>query len=477
MNRTPSLIALLGPALLLACAGCGHTEGPVSDAGIAGDSGTDGGRRDGGIIDLDSGLPPEASVPVDAGPGFTCDAGWVPVGGLPKECQVCAWTPDAPAPPALPWRTCPALPATNGLPCEILQSAEPGVETLNPFARTSATGVVNVSAITFASNGSGGRVALQNAKSGEVVGAFLYPTPTSKHTCTSEIAAVTDDVVSTSLSLRGEDVMQVGGLIAAKRADLADARTVEVTSARPGGFPYFFTAIGTNFIRATLGQADLLDFDQAGVTQSIYNATSYGGDRGLPRDELPNGAIGTPTAKGLYWVGQKGAAPLLKVDGRRYTDGKIMSIGSDGTDIAWSRGFGLSLGTHEREHGDLWRAPFNDPDPFAHATKVLTNDAILGAEGDLVVGCGYAVFNTRYGGGGNPAAAGIGLVRLSDGRRWLFNDTVPAADPGFWQYIGPEALDCTHVYAQVATRVPPDNVIEYAMVRFKIADLGPGLAP
>lgn len=47
-----------------------------------------------------------------------------------------------------------------------------------------------------------------------------------------------------------------------------------------------------------------------------------------------------------------------------------MSMGSDGTDIAWSRGFGLSLGTHEREHAErLWRAPFA-AEPFAHATKV-----------------------------------------------------------------------------------------------------------
>lgn len=474
MNRTPSLIALLGPALLLACAGCGHTEGPVSDAGIAGDSGTDGGRRDGGIIDLDSGLPPEASVPIDAGPGFTCDAGWVPVGGLPKECQVCAWTPDAPAPPAIPWRTCPALPATAGLPCEILQSADPGIRTVNPFARSNGSGVVSTSALLNATNSA--RVVLQEGNS--VVGAYDYPSPSasSSSLCTARVSPVSSTMVGTTPVKSGNGVVEEA-FVAAPRLDFKDQRVLYRATKEPDAFSPFFSVFEAGPLRATFGQADLLDFDQPSVTSSVYNATSYGGDIALPRDELPNGAIGTPTAKGLYWVGQKGAAPLLKVDGRRYTDGKIMSIGSDGTDIAWSRGFGRFLGTHEREHGDLWRAPYNDPDPFAHATKVLTNDAILGAEGDLVVGCGYAVFNTRYGSSGNAAAAGIGIVRLSDGRRWLFNDTVPAADPGFWQYIGPEALDCTHVYAQVATRVPPDNVIEYAMVRFKIADLGPGLAP
>ncbi len=458
MNRPPILAALVGALFLSACAACGRTEPPALDGGIA-DSGADGGRRDGGIVDLDSGPPP---VKVDGGNG--CLDGWSRIQGLPAACGVaCAWTEAAAPLTPVPWQACPALPATTGLPCTVITSGR--------SARRVASGEVAVSVDATRSR-------LQIELGDVVVGAYDIPYVFGP-SCAASPGAVSARFLGAELTEWNGNTPLGEGVLVAKRSALADQRLLGFEASN-GGIAPSFSVFAEGAVRSTFGASDLFDFDDPKKTYPLYDAAPYGGDMGSQREDLPGGFVGTPTNKGLYWVGSKATGPVLKFDGRRYADGsQVLGIGSDGTDLVWTRGFGGTPRINEREHAEFWRAPYNDPDPFAHGTRVLTNDVELGAKSTVVVGCGYAASRLRFGYDGvHPVRAGLVLVRLSDGRRWRFEDD--AAQTGSvtdWQYMNPAALDCTHLYVTVDARLEADRAIRETIARFKIADLGPGIAP
>jgi|GEM_PF-3823946 len=469
MNRPPIVAALVGALFLSACAACGRTEPPALDGGIA-DSGTDGGRRDGGIVDLDSG-PRDAEAPTG------CDEGWMPVRGLPTSCSICAWTPAATPVAPLVWPQVAVPNTASPSTCEHIASPS-GAPLAWGIAR-SAEGETTVAA-SEVGFGVGRRTVTQRAD-GRVVSAFDFPPLAGTGVgCGPHGSFASSRLASVGFGelANGTSFLSVG-MAVAPLLELGGAKTVGLVD-RDAGLAEEFFLFGGGPVRASLGASSLIDVEDPTKTYPLYDAAPYGGDIGLPQDDLPGGFVGTPTNKGLYWVGSKATGPVLKFDGRRYADGsQVLGIGSDGTDLVWTRGFGGTPRINEREHAELWRAPYNDPDPFAHGSRVLTSDVELGAKSKVVVGCGYAASRLRFGYDGvHPVRAGLVLVRLSDGRRWRFEDD--AAQTGSvtdWQYMNPAALDCTHLYVTVDARLEADRAIRETIARFKIADLGPGIAP
>lgn len=136
---------------------------------------------------------------------------------------------------------------------------------------------------------------------------------------------------------------------------------------------------------------------------------------------------------------------------RGYSD-----LGTDGKDMAW-------IYAHDRTSGDL--TPYDHYDVMAAAYTTepanVVSRRLRSEEGPslglspFVVGCGYAArSNGRH----------LRLVRLSDGRSWVFE----SSNVGFY---APLAITCDELVADLADET------YYTLGRVRLDLLGPGIPP
>jgi len=185
-----------------------------------------------------------------------------------------------------------------------------------------------------------------------------------------------------------------------------------------------------------------------------------GPDLLVPYASSPNYAI-------FRWTEQDGIQLLIGF-GEDYSRG-AGSPGSDGKDLVWVEGEGRD--DDSVRFPDLWIMTSKySSDPAEIKPRRLNRwlpSYIAG--GNPVVGCGYAAF--RYAiGTTNTTAAGLHIIRLSDGWSWtLPSPSPPAPPPDGWNV--PTAITCDEVFARYK-----GGSLE-TIRRVRLDSLGPGSPP
>ena len=169
----------------------------------------------------------------------------------------------------------------------------------------------------------------------------------------------------------------------------------------------------------------------------------------------------------LSWTESAGFQPLI-----RYVGDSTRAAGlfaTDGTDMVWTLGEdGPALGDKPFPTLSVMTAPYTtDPSTRIATERRLRSDLKIWDGGYWAVGCGYAARRL----GTADLHHGMMVVRISDGRSWVFPGGAPGASVYSWGE--PLGLSCEELYISMK----PAGDQGYTIARIRLDSLGEGLPP
>jgi hypothetical protein len=212
-----------------------------------------------------------------------------------------------------------------------------------------------------------------------------------------------------------------------------------------------------------VGANSFLEFS-AGATRVHTWSDPMGATTAIPDNPADNGAapggygyVGDTvfwnTNAGTYfsenaWTSAGGTKPVLGF-GADLTRGAY-DFGTDGKDMAWHEGTGLTSVTKSAAHVDIMTAPYATS-AASVVKRRLRSEYVSGNYGNpFTVGCGYAASGIASDADGR---VGLRIIRLLDGVSWTL--VLPGTSAFQWQE--PLAITCKEIFVSVT--VPAKQVV------------------
>jgi hypothetical protein len=432
---------------LAACALASFAAASRGCGGSSGGGSADGGSPDGGG-DQDSAL--DAGDILDAGPVASDLDGWVPWNDYDPSCSFYVPASKANNPPPIGWEPCPVGLVPAGVDCrEMTENWGPNA-LLSPGAAAyvSSAGTVVLALKRFygsAVNPTAHNVVVD--ADGPVHLALLE----TGGTCGVSGTYAQDGRVVYRIAdseLNGQLGKSAGGAVGG------------AIDAPPRVLLHFHDAIRRDY---PVGANSFLEFS-AGATRVHTWSDPMGATTAIPDNPADNGAapggygyVGDTvfwnTNAGTYfsenaWTSAGGTKPVLGF-GADLTRGAY-DFGTDGKDMAWHEGTGLTSVTKSAAHVDIMTAPYATS-AASVVKRRLRSEYVSGNYGNpFTVGCGYAASGIASDADGR---VGLRIIRLLDGVSWTL--VLPGTSAFQWQE--PLAITCKEIFVSVT--VPAKQVV------------------